>query len=127
MKKFMSVLVPLSLLFATRAPAQNFLTLNCENNDLSLQIQIENNIVTYAKVSGYLEYEDFNPNVVETSIDGTSQYSFLVSDSYDTNTWFDVYIQNNQIVKRETYESGNDSDNYYGRKVAEGDNAFICK
>jgi hypothetical protein len=49
-----------------------------------------------------------------SEVDGVAQYEFRVSDQYDTNTWYDVYLKDEIIIKKEVYESGNDSDNYQG-------------
>lgn len=127
MKKVLTLLVLISSIVTSTSYAQNIVKVICKKDDRSVELKIKDNAIIYAKVAGYIEYENANPESVETSSDQTVQYSFLVDNSYDTNTWFNVYIQNNQIVKKETYESGNDSDNYLGYKVAEGDDAFICK
>lgn len=127
MKTVLSLLVLISGFVTSTSHAQNIVNVICKKDDLSVELKIKDNAIIFAKVTGYIEYENANPEAVETLSDKTVQYSFLVDNSYDTNTWFNIYIQNNQIVKKEIYESGNDSDNHSGYKVAEGDDAFICK
>jgi len=126
MKRIIYSLAVLCSFLSSTSNAQNPINIECKNKDFSVAMKIKNSVVTYVKVSGFAEYESVYPQSVETTSEGASHYSFLVNDSDDTNFWFDLYIKNDRIVKRELYRSGNDSDNYYGHKVADGDNAFIC-
>lgn len=126
MKKIVSYLA-LSLSFASASYAQNPLTMICADPLSTLELQIQDNVVLQGKISGELEYTQKTPPARGVLPDGSVKYAFVVRDMYDTKAWFDVYVKNNQIVKRELFESGNDSDNYHGHKVAEGDKAFKCE
>lgn len=44
--------------------------------------------------------------------DESSEYSFLVDASNDTNTYFFLLIKDEKIIRKEIWIGGNDSDNY---------------
>jgi hypothetical protein len=98
----------------------------CTDKEHSIRLTIKNNLIVKAKNFGWLEYEIQKPLPISTSADGIATYEFFVGERDDSNTLFDIAVKDGKVVGRELYVSGNDSDNYYGYKKAEGDAAFIC-
>ena len=99
----------------------------CSALQYELKLDVLGSAITWAQVWGPIDQDYQYPQPKDVSFDGVAQYEFQVDDSQDTNLFYDVYVQNGEVVKREVYMSGNDSDNYYPTKVAEGDDAFICQ
>lgn len=119
----------LGIFFATTLQAklntQSPQKIVCSNQHNIVHLNFIGDALVSFKVISALDYQDMNP-FGYLSNDGSSNYSILVDDSYDTNTWFDLSIKNGIIIKRELIISGNDSDNHAGFVRADGDNAFIC-
>lgn len=123
MKK--ALLVVAVSLVASVSFAKNYKIIVCSNENNSVELKIIGNEVVAFIVTAAMEYSNLEP-FSWTAEDGSTHYSIRVDDAYDTNTWFDIYLKNGEIVRRELAINGNDSDNYKGSVVAEGDAAFTC-
>ena len=119
------LLAAVSCLFASVSFAQNSKMIECSSADHSVSLKVIDSKVVALEVTSPMSYADLNPFGWQQN-DGSYGYSILVDDAYDTNTWFEISIKDNKVVKRQLAISGNDSDNYTGGVVAEGDAAFKC-
>ena len=112
------------LLFTSFAYGQ---TTVCSNDNYEVALTIDANKVSKVKISGGMNYTDTEPQVTWVQSGTINHYEFLVDESYDTKVIFAIALENGKVVKRQLIEAGNDSDNYWGQVVSEGDQAFICQ
>lgn len=119
------LLAAVSGLFASVSFAKNSVNIECSNENYSVDLKVIDSEVVAFQVTSGMNHADMSPSGWQNE-DGSFGYSILVDNSYDTNMWFDIVIKDNKVVKRELVQSGNDSDNYHGGVVAEGDAAFYC-
>lgn len=100
--------------------------IKCSHQEYLVLLSVQEDVVTNVRVSGWLDYEVSQPAPITTFEDQSVHFEFLVNNSGDTNTYFGIYLLQGKVVKKELLQNGNDSDNYVGSVIAEGDLAFSC-
>jgi hypothetical protein len=98
----------------------------CIGSEATLSLQIQDQKLSWVSIKGSLDYEVVSPSPQSRLEDQTLVYEFIVDDSSDTNTFYNLHILKGLISARHIYQSGNDADNYYGWLVASGDETFVC-
>ncbi|MBY0315615.1 MAG: hypothetical protein K2Q26_08855 [Bdellovibrionales bacterium] len=57
-----------------------------------------------------------SPLPLEETLKG-AVYEFLVDTSYDSKVWYVITVKDSHIVDGEIWMGGNDSDDYFGKKI----------